>query len=172
MPPLDTALTAPAPPPPEVQPPFTDAYLAHRAWLTDLLRGLYGPDAAADLVQDVYLKIHGFQPSRPVKRPRSLLARIARNLAIDRFRKQARLSIIAPEHPAIIERKDEAAQEQAVFFTEMLLALPEHLRDVLILNHVRGLTYPEIARLRGISVKAVEKRMQKAIARCADLVRG
>ncbi len=53
----------------------------------------------------------------------------------------------------------------------MLLALPPKLRDVFALNHVGGLTYREIARLRGISVKAVERRMTQAIARCADMIR-
>lgn len=173
MSPLDVQFTVPdAPPSDGGQPPFADAYLRHRAWLTALLTRRYGPDEAADIAQDTYLRVHDYRPPAPVRSPRSLLMRIALNLAANRFRGRARETPTAPDDATLAGRTIDGSQEQAVFFEQMMLALPPKLRDVFALNHVRGLTYREIAQLRGISVKAVEKRMTQAIARCAEMMRG
>jgi RNA polymerase sigma factor (sigma-70 family) len=167
------ANTSPTTPPSDDgRPPLADAYLRHRAWLTALLARRYGPDEAADIAQDTWLRVHRYEPPAPIRSPKSLLARIALNLAANRLRKTARETLTDPHDEGLARQRTEASQEQAVFFEQMMLALPPKLRDVFALNHVRGLTYREIAQLRGISVKAVEKRMTQAIARCADMIRG
>ena len=171
MSPLDAQLTAPdAPPAPDGRPPLADAYLRHRAWLESLLARRYGQDAA-DIAQDTWLEVHHYWPKTPVRSPASLLARIALNVAARRFRKTARQSAAHEQQQALSSQAIGDSQEQAIFFEQMMLALPPKLRDVFALNHVRGLTYREIAQLRGISVKAVEKRMTQAIALCADMIR-
>jgi RNA polymerase sigma factor (sigma-70 family) len=63
------------------------------------------------------------------------------------------------------------SQIQAVFLRQIVLALSPKLRDVFVLNHIRGFTYREIASLLGISVKTVEKRMSQALAQCAAAMR-
>ncbi|ACL96255.2 RNA polymerase sigma factor [Caulobacter vibrioides] len=172
MSPLDGQITAPdASPSEDGTPPLADAYLRHLDWLTALLARRY-PQDADDIAQDTWLRVHDYRPPRPVRSPRSLLARIALNLAASRFRKSSREIPTDPDHAPLAGRVIDASQEQAVLFEQMMLALPPKLRDVFVLNHVRGLTYREIAQLRGISVKAVEKRMTQAIARCADMIRG
>lgn len=152
-------------------PPLADAYLAHRDWLTRALAWRYGAEEADDIAQDTWLKVHGYAPPSPVRSPRSLLMRIARNVAANRLRKSGRERPTDP-HAPLLAPSAPGEQEQAVTFEQMMLALPPKLRDVFALNHVRGLTYREIAQLRGISVKAVEKRMTQAIARCAEMMRG
>lgn len=172
MSPPDAQTTAPdAPPLEDGRPPLADAYLRHRAWLESLLARRYGQDAAADIAQDTWLEVHRYWPKAPVRSPASLLARIALNVAARRFRKTARETATDPHHDTLTGQAVNASQEQALFFKQMMLALPPKLRDVFALNHVRGLTYREIAQLRGISVKAVEKRMSQANARCAEMVR-
>ena len=171
MSPLDGQIAAPDTPPSEGgTPPLADAYLRHRDWLTALLARRY-PQDADDIAQDTWLRVHDYQPPRPVRSPKSLLARIALNLAASRFRRSAREVPTDPAQEPLADQTIDASQEQAILFEQMLLALPPKLRDVFALNHVRGLTYREIAQLRGISVKAVEKRMTQAIARCADMIR-
>ncbi|OJU08036.1 MAG: RNA polymerase subunit sigma-70 [Caulobacterales bacterium 68-7] len=151
--------------------PLADAYLQCRPWLTSLLTRRFGPDEAADIAQDTYLRIHAYAPPSPIENPKALLARIALNLAANRFRKASRESVMAPDAEVLTRQPTPSSQDEAVLFEQMLLALPAKLRDVFVLSHVKGLSYREIAQLRGISVKAVEKRMTQAIARCADLIR-
>ena len=174
MPPLNAQLVAPdndAPPPaPASQPPLADEYLRHRAWLTATLTRRYGPDAADDIAQDTWLRVRGYVPPAPIRRPRSLLMRIALNLASNRHRKAAWETPTDPEDPYLHRGAIEAEQDAAMFFADMLLALPPKLRDVFALTHIEGKTYVEIASLLGISLGAVEKRMRQAVAKCADFI--
>ena len=172
MSPLDGHRSAPdAPPQEDGGPPLADAYLRHRAWLTALLTKRYGEHDGADIAQDTWVGANAYRPVQPVRSPKALLMRIALNQAAKRFRKNAREIPTDPHHEPLVSQTIPEDQDQGLFFEQMLLALPPKLRDVFALNHVRGLTYREIAQLRGISVKAVEKRMTQAIARCADLLR-
>lgn len=172
MSPPDTRIIDPdAPPPQDGTPPFADAYMRHRAWLTALLARRFGAADADDIAQDTYLKVRDYRPPAPVRHPRSLLAKIALNLAFNRFRKSWREIPTNPDNPILADLSVEDGQDEARLFEQMMLALPSKLSDVFVLSHVRGLTYREIAELRGISVKTVEKRMTQAIALCADMVR-
>jgi len=169
MPPLNAQLVVPdddAPPPP--QPPLADEYLRHRAWLTAALTRRYGSDAADDIAQDTWLRVCGYVPPAPIRRPKSMLMRIALNLASNRRRKAAREVITDPQDWTFDRRVTEGDQDTAIIFADMLLALPPKLRDVFALTHVEGKSYAETAALLGISLGAVEKRMRQAIARCAD----
>lgn len=172
MSPPDGHIADPAPAPAEpplAEPPLAEVYLQHRAWLLEVLSLRYGADAGEEIAQDTYLRVHGYAPRGPVRQPRNLLMRIALNLASNLARKRSR-EVLAEPGDTAFARPVPSTQEQGVLFAEMLLALPPKLRDVFVLNHVRGLTYREIAQLRGISEKAVEKRMSQAIARCTDLL--
>lgn len=172
MPPLNAQLAVPDddPPPAPPAPPLAAEYLRHRAWLTSVLTQRYGREDAADIAQDTYLRVHSYVPPTPVRRPRSLLMRIALNLASNRHRKAAWETPTDPEDPYLHRGAIDGDQDAAMFFAEMLLALPPKLRDVFALTHVEGKSYAEIASLLGISLGAVEKRMRQAVAKCADFI--
>ncbi|WP_369059052.1 RNA polymerase sigma factor [Caulobacter sp. 73W] len=144
-------------------------FLEHQMWLRAVLRRRYGPDAADDLVQETYLRLAPYQPSRPIVRPRALLLRIAVNLAHDQHRRAARAALI----PAPVEYQASVAapQASALVLKQVILGLPPKLRDVFILNQVRGLSHKETAELLGISPKTVEWRLRKALAVCAAAMR-
>ena len=176
MPPLNAQLVVPdddAPPPSQpavAQPPLADEYLRHRAWLTAALTRRYGSDAADDIAQDTWLRVRGYVPPAPIRRPKSMLMRIALNLASNHRRKAAREAPTDPGDRTFDRRGTEGDQDAAVIFEQMLLALPPKLRDVFYLTHVEAKTYAEIAALLGISLGAVEKRMRQAVAQCADFI--
>lgn len=139
----------------------------YHAWLTAKLGYRYGRDAAEDLAQETYLRMARSNAASAARHPRALLMGIARNVAIDRFRR-SRLELEASTSVADIDAfPTEASQQQALLIKQIVLALPPKLRDVFVLNQLEGLTHQEIARLRGISVKTVEWRMRKAFALCA-----
>lgn len=59
----------------------------YRAGLTRRLLAIVNSrDAAADLLQDTYMRLLRFASTQPVEQPCSLLHRIAANLAIDHLR--------------------------------------------------------------------------------------
>jgi RNA polymerase sigma-70 factor (ECF subfamily) len=58
-----------------------------------------------------------------------------------------------------------ARREQSVLLADALARLPEEWRDLLILRHLEGLTFPEVARRLGRTVDSVKKQWPKALAR-------
>ena len=47
--------------------------------------------------------------------------------------------------------------------------LPDGQRETFLLNRIDKMTYAEIAELQGVSVKAVEKRMHKALVKLREI---
>jgi RNA polymerase sigma-70 factor (ECF subfamily) len=64
----------------------------------------------------------------------------------------------SPSHQA-------ARREQAVLLIEALDGLPDNYREVLILRHLEGLSFPEVARRLGRSVDSVEKVWRRALGK-------
>ena len=67
----------------------------------------------------------------------------------------------SPEH-VLLER------ERLARATAALLELPPRTRTVFVLRRLEGMKYLEIARRLGISVSALEKHMQRAVAHLAE----
>lgn len=153
-------------------PPLADALLSNLDWLIGLLTRRFGPDEARDLVQDVYVAARGYTPSAPIRSPKALLLRMALNIAAKRHRRAVRETVTDPFDLTFARLQSLPAQEQAAQWAQIMQRLPRKLRDVFILNHVTGMTYGEIAKLQGISVKTVEKHMHKALVLCRQLMQG
>jgi|HubBroStandDraft_4_1064222.scaffolds.fasta_scaffold170859_2 RNA polymerase sigma-70 factor (ECF subfamily) len=64
----------------------------------------------------------------------------------------------SPSHQA-------AKREQAVVLADALDQLPEDYREVLVLRHMEGLTFPEVAKRMGRSLDSVDKLWLRALAR-------
>ena len=58
-----------------------------------------------------------------------------------------------------------ARREQAVLLADALQQLPEAYREVIILAHLEGLGFPEVARRMGRSVDSVKNLWARAVAR-------
>jgi RNA polymerase sigma-70 factor (ECF subfamily) len=58
-----------------------------------------------------------------------------------------------------------SAREQGVLLAEALARLPEQYRETIILRHLEGSTFPEIAEKLGRSVDAVQKLWLRGLAR-------
>lgn len=58
-----------------------------------------------------------------------------------------------------------AKQERSVILADALEALPEHSREVLILRHIEGLSFPEVARRMGRTEDSVKNLWARALAR-------
>lgn len=150
---------------------IADLYRRHARWLTRRLRRRFGDDAD-DYAQEAWRRLlvsYGGSPL--VRHPRALLLRIATNAGLDGVKQASRRKRI-PETASTPESGTvEAPQEAALALEEIVLALPEQLRDVFLLSRFGGLTNRQIAEQLGISPKTVEWRMTRALAHCAAQLR-
>lgn len=125
-----------------------------------------------DVRQEATLR--AIESGAAIRHPRAFIARVARNIAIDEARKLkvrggAALQIDAlPDYMAPWVGPD---QETLLLMKQVILGLPELYRDVFILSRFHGMSYQEIAAERGLTVKAVEYRMSRALALCEAALR-
>ena len=69
----------------------------------------------------------------------------------------------SPSHQA-------AKREQAVILSDALDELPEDYREVLVLRHLEGLTFPEVAKRMGRSLDSVDKLWLRALAKLKQIM--
>jgi RNA polymerase sigma-70 factor (ECF subfamily) len=63
-------------------------------------------------------------------------------------------------------------REQAVLLADALKSLPEDYGEVIVLHHLQGLNFPEVARRMERSVDSVKKLWIRALARLRDALGG
>jgi len=145
----------------------------HRPLLVAWLSRRIGEDDAQDVAQEALVRLMRYR-AQPVEQLRPLMYRIAINVIHDRGRRDSTRQVFAhvsldqdfvglpslePAHETRIEHEQELALVRAA-----ILQLPERCRQVYLLNRIDGLSYSQIAQHCGISVKAVEKHIGKALS--------
>jgi RNA polymerase sigma-70 factor (ECF subfamily) len=159
-------------------------------------RRLQGKADASDLVQETFLaavgKFEQFQgtserewlawlrqilASRLAKLVRHYCGTLGRDIGLERqlvaemddesCRWQP--SLVDPE---ITPSRQAAQHEQAVRLAEALERLPEDYREVLVLRHLEGLTFAEVARRMDRSLDSVDKLWTRALARLRGALGG
>jgi RNA polymerase sigma factor (sigma-70 family) len=127
-----------------------------------------------DLVQEVFVRTLQAREKGRVTHAKAFLFTTARNAAIDLFRRRR-----GPVHEEIAEFTampvlDEAPgaseamehEQRLEALLEAMLALPERCRQVMMLRHLDGLAYKEIAVRLGISPETVKVHMIKGVKDC------
>jgi len=61
-------------------------------------------------------------------------------------------------------------REQAVLLADALSELPDDYREALVLRHLEGLTFPEVAQRMGRSLDSVEKLWMRGLARLRQVM--
>jgi RNA polymerase sigma-70 factor (ECF subfamily) len=125
------------------------------------------PDAAEDVLQDIYLKIHSRVGTvRDEEKIGAWVFRVARNAVNDYYRARkptAELKEVAevPPDPS----KEEMEQELSTAVRDMLEGLPPDDREALYLTEYEGLTQKELAERLGIGLSGAKSRVQRARTR-------
>ena len=124
-------------------------------------------EIAEDIIQDAFLKLWEMRSSVRVETARALLYTIAANLFANRYK---RMKLKLKLQQTIVEDRTFETPEFEMEIKEfdqklqrVLSELNENNRTVFLMNRMEQMTYNEIASALKISVKAVEKRMKKAL---------
>ena len=148
-------------------------YGTHRGWLQGWLRRSVGcSQQAADLAQDTFLRL--LVRGQPIsdRAPRALLARIARGLVIDHWRRdaleRAYLEALAqlPEasHPSPEVRHE--ALQCLERIAQLLDGLKPAVRDAFLLYQLGDLSHAQVAAQLGVSSRTVERHVASALLHC------
>ena len=126
-------------------------------------------ELATDIVQEAFIKLWEKQLNPAKHKIKGLLYKIASDLFVSSYRKQKtmmefRLNIKnntevsrSPEDMALFEEMKDT-------YERVLAEMPEKQRVVFLMSRMDEMKYHEIAERLEISIKAVEKRMTKALA--------
>ncbi|NPA27398.1 MAG: sigma-70 family RNA polymerase sigma factor [Chloroflexi bacterium] len=153
---------------------FRVLYQRYARRVYGFLRAYTGdPELADELVNDVFLRVWKALPKyREQQQFLAWLFRIARNAAVDKFRRQKRrawlgLDALLPgeDVDTTTPHPETAAltQEEYQRLDEALQQLPETYRTVLVLRFLEGLTTAEIAQVLGRSENAVRVLQHRAL---------
>lgn len=123
---------------------------------------------AEDAVQEAFLKLYRGEAWRRMEDERAFLARTVWRLALDRARKNgAQMQDVAEMDLAGKERSPEghaADEDERALLRQLIDALPEELRQPLLLSAVEEMTSREIASVMGIPEGTVRTRLMRARA--------
>ncbi len=161
---------------PEAPPPSFAAFVQqHHGDLIRFLRSrLPNEDDAQDLAQECYARLLRYQHDHDTTSLQFLLFRIARNLLTDAWR--SRKAQHQDTHVPVDDVELEAPQptqldrihgeQQINVIKNVIRRLPPRCQAVFVFSRIDGLSHNEIARRCGISTRAVEKHITKALAAC------
>ena len=143
-------------------------------------RILGDPDAAADATQDAFLSAYRAMPRFRGGSFRSWLLRIVTNACYDQLRvKKRRPTTSLDGDPDLDweewtvdegERPEEFAERQDLsrMIQQVLEALPDDQRMVVVLSDIQGLPYGQIAETLGISLGTVKSRLNRGRSKLRD----
>lgn len=122
---------------------------------------------AEDIVQEAFIKLWKNCSKVIYTKAKSYLFTVANNMFLNEVAhekvvlkyKQQTKSKVSNETPEFLLRQKEFQEK----LQRTIANLPEGQREVFLLSRIDKKTYAEIAEIIGLSVKAVEKRMHKAL---------
>src|SRR5438874_11347647 len=151
---------------------------------------------ASDVVQETFLKAHrhfgqfrGSTEEELVVWLRQILATTLANLVRHHYgahrrdlRLERELTAELDQSTQMLDQRLQAPgsspsqrasrREQAVVLADTLGRLPQDYREVVILRHLEGLTFPEVAQRMGRTVDSVKKLWARGLAQLRDSLEG
>jgi RNA polymerase sigma factor (sigma-70 family) len=165
------------PPDPELARWFNDEARPHEPMLRAWLRSRFPDEADVDdLVQESMVRILRARETQEIASPKAFLFATARNLAVERLRKQVRHATLSlgdlDELGVLDDGKDVAMaverSEELEFLTQAIQSLPDRCRQIITLRKIYGMSQKDIARELGISENTVVNQGTIGMRKLAD----
>ncbi|MEI2418011.1 RNA polymerase sigma factor [Orrella sp. JC864] len=153
--------------PPTLLDYLTQRYASLKLRLT---RKLGNADLASDALHDTWLRLQDKDGSLSPGSPAAYLMRVATNIAVDMQRVQNR-TVSGEEVDALLEAMADAAPDPArqaqgrrdlEAVTELLAAMPERRRVIVVMVHWQDMTRQAVADRLGVSRRTVDYELQRA----------
>lgn len=129
---------------------------------------------AEDIVQDVFVKLWKLCATVSFSKVKAYLYRAAGNSFLnEKAHEKIVLKHLKKKTPAVDIESPEYLMQMEEFHQKLKLAiesLPQKEREVYLLSRVEKKTYSDIAEITGIGVKAVERRMSKALLQLREVL--
>ena len=167
--------------PPDRHEWFLNEVFRYRSVLQRYLRKRFASEEEIeDVIQDTYLRIYALKDYEVVESPKSLLLRIAHNLAVERVRRResratrtmADFDVLPVSYdgmPGVENQVD--ARQRFEALCAAVDSLPPICRRAFVLKKVYSLSQDQIAAVLGVSQNTVEKHVAKGLVRCRDYFR-
>jgi RNA polymerase sigma-70 factor (ECF subfamily) len=132
------------------------------------------PDAA-ELAQEVYLRMLRIPDMGAIRNPESYLYTVASNLAKEHARHERKdAGTLDIDDPLVQEQLAELppfagqldAEQRIKRLREVLQQLPPRCHAAVVLQYWHGLSYEEIAQRLGVSTHMVKKYLSRALTHC------
>jgi RNA polymerase sigma-70 factor, ECF subfamily len=140
--------------------------------------GMVGSQSAEDVAQDTLLAVCGaLERWRPEKRVMAFVYGIASNKVVDAYRAAGRDRSVPTELVPDEPDEDHHGPEQSALHSSLaaelralLVELPEHHREILVLRVALGMSAVETAETVGSTSGAVRVMQHRALTKLRDLV--
>lgn len=150
---------------------FKQLFQKHYAHLRNFIYYKSGDrDLAEDIVQEAYVKVWDRREEIHPETAKTYLYTTANNMMLNHIKHGKVVLNFTSQYKSEYEHAHAEAPDftlQMKEFDAQLQAavneIPEKSREVFLMNRIDGLTYQEISERLSLSVKAVEKRMSKAL---------
>lgn len=158
---------------------FADAILPHEAALMRYLRRVWKfQDEVSDLRQETYARVYESATRALPHSPKTFLFTIARNLMVDKMRRERIVSIdYTQDLDSLNVSADEltperrlTARQELQRLAEAFDCLPETTRAAIWLRRVEGRSQREAAELLGIEEGALEGHMTRGLRNLAKII--
>ena len=148
---------------------FDEIYRSTAGAVAGYLGRWFGSTAAADLVQETYLRVvqarRTYRPDMPF---RPWLFAIARHVALDAYRRRRRSSwreFVPDEMPEVLVKPPAEEHVDGVRLLAAVRKLPPSQHEVVWLARVEEMTSVEIGKIIGATPGAVKVRLHRATAK-------
>lgn len=153
----------------------TDLIQQHREELFGfLISRVSCPEAAADILQDAFIRLAQYQTTNKINNPRAFLYKVVGNLAIDHLRKTQREQAYYTDSEELLEQIDTTccperqlySQQQLIHLQRAIAELPPRCQEIFILHKFKNYPYSQIMQELNIAEGTVLKHIIKAMTYC------